>query len=85
LKEIKKDATGEDVKKEISLLRTTYRNQLKTLSYSKLQGIMADDVYQPIRWTLKEIDVLNKSESLVSPRVLSVASSGVPTGRKRRS
>jgi hypothetical protein len=71
-KDLKKDATREDVKRKINSLRTNYRKELKKTEKSNRSGSGADDVYQPKCWIFKELGFLQKSESFVDHSISSI-------------
>lgn len=56
--QLKPKATIEDVKKQINILRSNYRKELKKIKDSKRTGTASESVYEPSAWTFYELQFL---------------------------
>lgn len=61
-KNIKKDATIQDVKKKINILRSNFRKELRKIKDSKRTGSASENVYEPTSWLFFELQFLNDVE-----------------------
>lgn len=72
-KKIKSDATIDDVKKKINILRSNYRKELKKILTSKRSGASSDDVYKPKSWVFHLLHFINKTEQPITQQATQVS------------
>ena len=70
---MKSDATIDDVKKKINILRSNYRKELKKILTSKRSGASSDDVYKPKSWVFHLLHFINKTEQPITQQATQVS------------